>query len=180
MKICVYCGSKNGNKAAYIDAAERLGTSLAKKRIGLVYGGGNTGLMGKISSAVLESGGEVIGVIPGTLFKREIPGPKLNEVRVVNNIHERKSMMMALSDGFIAMPGGLGTFEEFFEVINWSQLTLHNKPYGLLNICNFFGKLIELLDHIANEGFLNPIHKREIYITDDPEHLISKIAQHRT
>jgi len=178
MRICVYCGSKNGNKAEYIDAAERLGISLAKRGIGLVYGGGSSGMMGKISSAVLEAGGEVIGVIPGTLLKREKPGSKLSEVRVVNSIHERKSLMMELSNGFIVMPGGLGTFEEFFEVINWSQLKLHSKPYGLLNICNYFDKLIELLDHIADEVFLNPIHKENIYINDNPEELISEIAQH--
>ena len=177
-RICVYCGSRDGNKAEYIDAAERLGTSLAKKGIGLVYGGGRSGMMGKISSAVLDAGGELIGVIPGTLLKKEQPGPKLSEVRVVNSIHERKSLMMELSDGFIAMPGGLGTFEEFFEVINWSQLKLHNKPYGLLNICNYFDKLIELLDHIADEGFLNPLNKSKIYINDDPEELVSKLAQH--
>jgi uncharacterized protein (TIGR00730 family) len=177
MRICVYCGSNNGNKTEYIDAAERLGKSLAKNGIGLVYGGGNAGMMGKISSAVIESAGEVIGVIPKTLLKREIPGPELSEVHVVNNIHERKALMMELSDGFVAMPGGLGTFEEIFEVINWAQLKIHNKPYGFLNTRNYFGKMFDLLDHIAGEGFLNIDHKNTILIDETPENLIIKIAQ---
>lgn len=177
MRICVYCGSKNGNKTEYIDAAERLGKSLAKNGIGLVYGGGNAGMMGKISSAVIESAGEVIGVIPETLLKREIPGPELSEVHVVNNIHERKALMMELSDGFVAMPGGLGTFEEILEVINWAQLKIHTKPYGFLNTKNYFGKMFDLLDHIADEGFLNKDHKDTILIDETPENLITKIAQ---
>lgn len=178
MRICVYCGSKNGNRVEYIDAAERLGTSLAEKGIGLVYGGGNFGMMGKISSAVIEGGGEVIGVIPETLLKREVPGTELNKVHVVNTIHERKSLMMELSDGFIAMPGGLGTFEEIFEVINWAQLKIHKKPYGFLNTKNYFGKMFDLLNHIADEGFLNKDHKDTILIDETPENLITKIAQH--
>lgn len=178
MRICVYCGSKNGNKVEYIDAAERLGKSLAKKGFGLVYGGGNSGMMGKISSAIIEAGGEVIGVIPKTLLKSEMPGPVLNKVHVANTIHERKSLRMELSDGFIAMPGGLGIFEEIFEVINWAQLKIHNKPYGLLNSQNYFGKMFDLLDHIADEGFLNKDHKDTIIIDETPEDLITKIAQH--
>ena len=177
MRICVYCGSKNGNKTEYIDSAEGLGIALAKNGIGLVYGGSNSGMMGKISSVVLENGGEVIGVIPEPLLKREKPGLELSKVYVVNNIHERKSLMMELSNGFVAMPGGLGTFEEIIEVINWAQLKIHNKPYGFLNTRNYFSKMFDLFDHIADEGFLNKGHKETILIDEVPENLIRRISQ---
>ena len=177
MRICVYCGSKNGNKTEYTDSAEKLGIALAKKGIGLVYGGGNSGMMGKISSTVLENGGEVIGVIPETLSRRCKSGPELSQVYTVNNIHERKSLMMELSNGFVAMPGGLGTFEEILEVINWAQLKIHNKPYGFLNTHNYFGKMFDLIDHIADEGFMKKDHKETILVDETPEKLIAKIVQ---
>ena len=177
-RICVYCGSKTGNRPEYLNAAEELGKVLALNGISLVYGGGNSGMMGKISSAVMANGGEAIGVIPKTLPEIKCAGSELSEIHIVGNIHERKALMMELSDGFIAMPGGLGTFEEFFEVLNWSKLGLHDKPYGLLNTCHYFSKLVELLDHIANEGFLNPSHKSTIHIADDPHELVVEITRH--
>jgi len=173
----VYCGSKDGARPEYGKAAMELGHALVKNNLDLVYGGGNSGMMGLISTAVLEAGGNVIGVIPEPLLKRKSAVQELSEIRVVKNIHERKALMMDLADGFIAMPGGLGTFEEFFEVINWSQLKLHNKPYGLLNTCNFFGRLIDLLDHIASEGFFNPEHKDLIHIVENPYELILKMKR---
>ncbi len=179
-RICVYCGSKSGNRPEYLKAAEELGKTLALNGLGLVYGGGNSGMMGKLSSTVMANGGEVIGVIPRALHEREISGPELSEIHVVGNIHERKAWMMELADGFIAMPGGLGTFEEFFEVLNWSKLRLHDKPYGLLDSCHYFSKLMELLDHIEHEGFLSPNHTATIHIDETPHELVQKITKHPT
>ena len=177
-RICVYCGAKTGKRTEYLTAAAALGKALALNGIGLVYGGGNSGIMGKISTTVMENGGEVIGVIPEPLYERGAAAPDLSELHVVNGIHERKARMMELSDGFIALPGGLGTFEELFEVLNWSKLKLHNKPYGLLNTCRYFSKLLELLDHIAEEKFMNPAHINTIYIDENPDELVAKMMQH--
>ena len=133
-RVCVFCGSSIGNQPAYREAAEAMGALLAERGIGLVYGGGNVGLMGVIADAVLASGGDVIGVIPQSLADREIAHTGITDLRVVDSMHTRKAMMAELSDAFIAMPGGVGTFEEFFEVVTWTQLGLHRKPCGLLNV----------------------------------------------
>ena len=178
-RICVYCGSKTGGRPEYLNAAVELGKVLALNGIGLVYGGGNSGMMGGISSTVMANGGEVIGVIPRTLRESKFAGPELSRIHVVDSIHERKALMMELADGFIAMPGGLGTFEEFFEVLNWSKLRLHDKPYGLLNSCHYFSKLMELLEHIEYEGFLSQNYAATIYIDENPHELVSRIAHHR-
>ena len=133
-QICVFCGSNLGARTAYVEAAENLGKLLGKRGIGLVYGGGKVGLMGKIADSVLASGGEVIGVIPKSLMRKEIAHAGLTDLRVVDSMHQRKALMAELSDGFVALPGGFGTFEEFCEIVTWAQLGLHAKPCGILNV----------------------------------------------
>src|SRR5512146_155412 len=141
-RICVFCGSNTGTRLAYVEAAQRLGVILAERKLGLVYGGGKVGLMGKLADAVLGAGGEVIGVIPQKLMRKEIAHAGLTDLRVVNSMHERKAMMAELSDAFIAMPGGFGTFEEFCEMVTWAQLGVHRKPCGLLNIEGYYDHLL--------------------------------------
>src|SRR6266567_4216722 len=151
-RIAVYCGSNRGARPEYAAAAEDLGTLLAREKIELVYGGGMVGLMGIVADAVLKHGGHVIGVIPEKLVIKEVVHEKLPDLRVVKTMHERKALMAELSDGFIALPGGYGTCEEFFEVLAWSQLGWHTKPFGLLDIGGFYRSLLEFLDHTRNEG----------------------------
>ncbi len=156
-----------------------MGTLLAHRGIGLVYGGGNVGLMGVIADAVMASGGEVIGVIPQSLASREIAHAGITELRVVDSMHARKAMMAELSDGFIAMPGGVGTFEEFFEVVTWTQLGLHRKPCGVLDVCGYFGHLRAFLDHAVDERFLRPQHRDLLVCEEDPEALLDAFAAWR-
>ena len=151
-RIAVYCGSNKGVRPEYAAAAEQLGTLLARENIELVYGGGMVGLMGIVADAVLKNGGHVIGVIPEKLVIKEVVHEKLPDLRVVKTMHERKALMAELADAFIALPGGYGTFEEFFEVLAWSQLGWHTKPFGLLNIAGFYDRLTDFLDHSAGEG----------------------------
>lgn len=153
-RVCVFCGSSSGSRPAYRAAAEQLGRYLARRGIGVVYGGGKVGLMGALADAALAGGGEVIGVIPGHLMAREVGHNGLTKMHVVGSMHERKAMMADLSDGFIALPGGFGTFEEFCEVLTWSQLGLHRKPCGLLNIAEYYSPLLEMFDRAVAEGFL--------------------------
>ncbi|HEU5401863.1 MAG TPA: TIGR00730 family Rossman fold protein [Terriglobales bacterium] len=153
-RICVFCGSSSGSRPAYRSATEKVGRYLAQREIGVVYGGGNVGLMGVLADAALAAGGEVIGVIPGHLMAREIGHKGLTKMHVVGSMHERKAMMADLSDGFIALPGGFGTFEEFCEVLTWSQLGLHKKPCGLLNVEDYYSPLLEIFDRAVVEGFL--------------------------
>jgi len=176
-KICVFCGSSVGNKPEYAAAAITLGGLLAKKKIGLVYGGGNVGLMGVIADAVLEAGGEVIGVIPHSLAQREIEHQGLTELHVVDSMHTRKAMMAELADAFIAMPGGVGTFEEFFEAVTWTQLGLHRKPCGLLNVSGFYTPLAAFIDQAVTEGFIKPVHRASIVVDDNAERLLDTLAQ---
>ncbi len=158
-RICVFCGSSPGSQPEYLQAARDLGESLLKRGIGLVYGGANVGCMGEIARTVVNGGGEVIGVIPESLVKKEVSYKGLQDLRVVQTMHERKSLMNDLSDGFISLPGGLGTLEEFFEALAWGQLGIHRKPSGLLNINNFYGKLLDFLDHSLNESFMQQGHR---------------------
>ena len=176
-KICVFCGSSVGNKPEYAAAAVTLGGLLAKKKIGLIYGGGNVGLMGVIADAVLEAGGEVIGVIPHSLAQREIEHQGLTELHVVDSMHTRKAMMAELADAFIAMPGGVGTFEEFFEAVTWTQLGLHRKPCGLLNVSGFYTPLAAFIDQAVTEGFIKPVHRASIVVDDNAERLLDTLAQ---
>jgi uncharacterized protein (TIGR00730 family) len=175
-RICVYCGSNSGANSAYEKIAEQMGAALAKRGIELVYGGGRVGLMGTIANAVLAAGGNVIGIIPQSLAAKEVAHLGLKDLRVVTSMHERKAMMVELSDAFIAMPGGFGTLEEFCEVLTWAQLGLHRKPHGLLNVEGFYDGFLTFLDHAVNEKFIRPAH-RELIISDkEPERLLDLLA----
>jgi uncharacterized protein (TIGR00730 family) len=174
-RIAVYCGSNKGVRPEYVAAAEQLGALLAREKIELVYGGGMVGLMGAVADAALKNGGHVIGVIPEKLVIKEVIHEGLPDQRIVKNMHERKALMAELSDGFIALPGGYGTFEEFFEVLAWSQLGWHQKPFGLLNIAGFYTKLTDFLDHTASEGFIRPKHRELIIVESDVEKILSRL-----
>ena len=174
-RICVFCGSSPGSGPEYLDSAKQLGYTLASKNIGLVYGGARVGIMRKIAESVLEKGGEVIGVIPKGLVEKEVAFTELADLRVVDSMHERKALMADLSDGFIALPGGLGTIEEFFEVVTWAQLGIHPKPCGLLNVKQYYNRLLDFLDHTVNERFVELEHRSMILVDEDPEKLIQKL-----
>jgi len=174
-RICVFCGSSTGNQPIYREVAEAMGGLLARRGIGLVYGGGNVGLMGVIADAALAGGGEVIGVIPRSLADREVAHLGVTDLRVVDSMHTRKAMMADLSDAFIAMPGGVGTFEEFFEAVTWTQLGLHRKPSGLLNVGGFYTPLAAFIDQAVTEGFIKPVHRAGIIVDDNPERLLNSL-----
>ena len=178
-RLCVFCGSSTGNRPAYRDAAEQLGVLLVERGIELVYGGGNIGLMGVLADTVLARDGRAIGVIPESLMAKEVGHTGLTELRIVNSMHERKALMSDLSDGFIALPGGFGTFEEFCEVVTWSQLGLQSKPCGLLNVENYYAPLLELFDHAVREGFLREENRRLVLDDEDPARLLEKMAAFR-
>ncbi len=171
-RICVFCGSRPGIRPEYLDAARRLGTLLAERRIGLVYGGASVGVMGAVADAALRGGGEVIGVIPKALERRELAHDNLTELRVVESMHERKALMAELSDAVIALPGGFGTFEELFETITWSQLGIHRKAVGVLNVRGFYDGLLALVQHAVDEGFVPPEHLGLILKAEEPEELV--------
>ena len=175
-RICVFCGSSVGRRPAYRGAAEQLGALLVKRGIELVYGGGNIGLMGVLADTVLARGGRVIGVIPDFMMAKEIGHAGLTELRIVSSMHQRKAVMSDLADGFIALPGGLGTLEEFCEVITWSQLGLQSKPCGLLNVENYYSPLLELFDHAVREGFLREENRRLVMDAADPARLLKKMV----
>lgn len=157
--ICVYCGSSAGNSEIYTEEAKALGELLAAKQISLVYGGASVGLMGVIADTVLAAGGKAIGIIPESLVAHEVAHPNLTELKVVDSMHARKAMMAELSDGFIAMPGGLGTLEELFEILTWGQLGFHQKPCAILNVNGYYDKLLDYLEHSVAEQFLKPKHR---------------------
>jgi uncharacterized protein (TIGR00730 family) len=179
-RICVFCGSNSGIDPAYRSAALALGQILAERAIELVYGGGNIGLMGVLADTVLQRGGRVIGVIPESLMAKEVGHTGLTELRIVNSMHERKALMADLSDAFIAMPGGFGTFEEFCEVVTWSQLGIHTKPCGLLNVDGYYDSLLALFDHAVREGFLRAENRRLVLSDPSPEQLLDKMFQFRS
>jgi hypothetical protein len=176
-RVCVFCGSSVGNQPAYAEAAQAMGAVLAKRGIGLVYGGGNVGLMGVVADAVMAHGGEAIGVIPHSLADREIAHGGITQLHVVDSMHARKAMMAELSDAFVAMPGGVGTFEEFFEVVTWTQLGLHRKPCGLLNVQGFYTPLAAFIDQAVSEGFIKPVHRAAIIVDSDPARLLDTLAK---
>ena len=157
--ICVFCGSSPGRQTGYLQAAIRLGELFAERGIALVYGGGNIGMMGAVADSCMAAGGKVIGVIPRALMEKEHGHTGISRLEVVSTMHERKARMASLSDGFLALPGGIGTFEELFEVLTWSQLGIHCKPVGLVNVLGFFNPLVALLDQAVNEGFLRAQHQ---------------------
>jgi uncharacterized protein (TIGR00730 family) len=174
-RIAVYCGSNKGTRPAYAEAAENLGRHLAKRGIELVYGGGCVGLMGILADAALQNGGHVIGVIPEKLVIKEVVHEGLPDLRVVKNMHERKALIAELSDGFIALPGGYGTCEEFCEVLAWSQLGYHQKPFGLLDVAGFYRGFLEFLDHATREGFIRPKHRELVMVEEDVEKLLHRL-----
>jgi uncharacterized protein (TIGR00730 family) len=178
-RICVFCGSNSGANPAYAAAAVDVGRWLTDRGIELVYGGGNVGLMGVLADAVLERGGRVIGVIPESLMAKEVGHTGLTELRIVKSMHERKALMTDLSDAFIAMPGGFGTFEEFCEVVTWSQLVIHVKPCGLLNVEGYYNPLLALFDHAVREGFLREENRRLVLEDREPDRLLQKMAEFR-
>jgi uncharacterized protein (TIGR00730 family) len=171
-RLCVFCGSSPGINPQYAELADRLGGLLVRRGLGLVYGGGNVGLMGVLADAVLKAGGHVTGVIPQSLVDREVAHAGLSDLRIVNSMHERKALMADLADGFIALPGGLGTLEEFCEILTWAQLGLHQKPCGLINVAGYFDHLMAFLDHAVRERFLRPEHCRMLLVEADPESLL--------
>jgi uncharacterized protein (TIGR00730 family) len=177
-RICVYCGSSSGRQPAYASAAATLGKALAASGISLVYGGASVGIMGVIADAVLGAGGEVSGVIPRVLEDKELAHPALTELHVVESMHERKSLMAVLSDGFIALPGGYGTLEEIVETLTWGQLQFHDKPCGLLNIDGYFDTLLAFFDHAAAEGFIKTAHRGMLLVDDDPHRLLSRLERY--
>ena len=174
-RVCVFCGSNAGIRPEYGIAAQGLASVLARRGLGLVYGGGNVGLMGLLADSMLEAGGEVIGVIPQTLVAKEVAHRGVTALRIVDTMHQRKALMNELSDAFIALPGGFGTLDEFFEILTWSQLGIHGKPSGLLNVSGFYDSLLAMLDHAVNERFLRPAH-RELVIADiDADSLVQRL-----
>lgn len=177
-RICVYCGSSNGTRPSYIQAARALGTSLVRRGLGLVYGGSNVGLMGALADTVLAQGGEVIGVIPESVVIREVAHTRLADLRVVGSMHERKALMAELADGFIAMPGGFGTLEEFCEIVTWVQLGLHRKPCGLLNVEGYYDGLLSFLNHAVAEGFIRTEYRSVVLTDSEVDGLLEKISKY--
>lgn len=178
-RICVFCGSSAGSQPEYRACAEELGAELTRRNIGLVYGGGNVGLMGAIADSVLKAGGEAIGVIPEHLMAREIGHNRLTKLHVVHSMHERKALMADLSDAFIALPGGFGTLEEFFEVLTWSQLGLHVKPCGIVNVRGYYTPLLHMLDHAVRERFLKAENRALVLARDTPSELLQAVEEWR-
>lgn len=177
MRICVYAGSSVGARPEYRAAAEELGALLAEEGIGLVYGGGNIGLMGVAADAALAKGGEVIGVITEQLHGHNLSHETLTRLEIVPTMHERKAVMADLSDAFIALPGGIGTFEELFEAWTWAQLGVHAKPVALLNVGGFYDKLAEFLDHVVEEKFLKAVHRGTLVVESDPRTLLKALRE---
>jgi uncharacterized protein (TIGR00730 family) len=177
--LCVFCGSSAGGREIYADAARRLGTALARRNLGLVYGAGHIGLMGVLADAVLEAGGEVIGVIPQGLVDRELAHKNLTELHVVGTMHQRKARMADLADAFVALPGGFGTADELFEILTWSQLGLHTKPIGLLNVAGFFDPLLAWVERCVQEEFLRRRHAELLITCGDADALLDALVHHR-
>ncbi|MFV0388297.1 MAG: TIGR00730 family Rossman fold protein [Pyrinomonadaceae bacterium] len=177
-RVCVFCGSNMGLKPIYAESAKKLGKALVERNLELVYGGGRVGLMGVIAETVLELGGTAIGIIPESLAKKEIAYHGLNELIVVESMHKRKAMMEEFSDGFIALPGGFGTFEELCEMVTWGQLGFHRKPCGILNIDGFYDPLIQLFDESTSEGFIRSEHRETVLIEAEPEKILLQMEEY--
>ncbi len=173
-KICVFCGSSPGARPAYTAAARDLGKALADRGLALVYGGGNVGMMGQVAQAAIENGGRVTGVIPKAIADMEVAYTDLEDLRIVGSMHTRKALMAELADGFIALPGGLGTLEEFVEVLTWAQLGFHAKPCGLLNSCGYYDNLLAFIKHTADEQFIQPEHRDLILVAKTPATLLDR------
>ena len=178
-RICVFCGSSPGHDPRYLEAARAGGRALAQRGLGLVYGGGSVGLMGAVADAALAAGGEVIGVIPEVLQIRELAHRSLTRLHVVGSMHERKALMAELSDGFVALPGGMGTLEELAEVLTWAQLGLHARPVGLLDVAGYYRRLAEFFDRAVGAGFLRPAHRQLLLVADQPAALLDQLEAWR-
>lgn len=178
-RIAVFCGSSPGARPCYMEAAAALARYLAAQNIGIVYGGGKVGLMGALAGAALEAGSDIIGVIPESLGRKERAHTGLADLRVVGSMHERKALMAELADAFIALPGGYGTFEEFCEVLTWTQLGLQRKPCGILNVHGYYDRLLELFDHAVAEHFVRPEHRRMVISASDHESLVENLLQYK-
>lgn len=177
--VCVFCGSSQGFAPEYALAAQEMGKAIAQRGWTLVYGGGNVGLMGVVADAALAAGGRVVGVIPQALLARELGHCGVTELRVVDTMHERKAMMADLSDAFIALPGGIGTFEEFFEVLTWAQLGIHQKPCGLINTRGYYDPVLTLLGNSVKEGFLKETHRSMVLQADKPDDLLRRMESYQ-
>ncbi|SCK23514.1 TIGR00730 family Rossman fold protein [Vogesella sp. LIG4] len=177
--ICLFCGSNSGGNPAYAEAARDLGGELAARDITLVYGGGNIGLMGIAADAALAAGGRVIGVIPGFLRDKEVAHDGLSELHITQTMHERKALMEDLSGGFIALPGGFGTYDELFEMLTWGQLSVHQKPIGLLNVAGFFDPLLAMVQHGVREGFIHEANLALFVVADTLPVLLERMNQYR-
>ncbi|MBI4881440.1 MAG: TIGR00730 family Rossman fold protein [Planctomycetes bacterium] len=178
-RLCVFCGSKLGSDHAHRRAARRLGALLAERSLGLVYGGGDVGLMGVLADAVLAAGGEAIGVIPQALVDFEVAHRGLTELKVVRTMHERKALMAEIADAFLALPGGMGTMDEIFEALTWKQLDIHRKPCGLLNTGGYYDHLLALLDRFVEEGFLSRGNRELIIVRQDVAEMLDALAAHQ-
>ncbi|MDX6154410.1 TIGR00730 family Rossman fold protein [Marinococcus sp. PL1-022] len=176
--IAVFCGSRLGSDPIYKDSAAALGKEIASSGRTLVYGGSNVGTMGRLADAALEAGGEVIGVIPDKLVEREIAHPSLSKLYKVSTMHERKAKMAELADGFIALPGGPGTLEEFFEMFTWAQIGVHQKPCALLNVHHYYDHLLQFFNHMEQEQFLPADHRDKIIVSDSPKELLQQLSEH--
>lgn len=177
--VCVFCGSSPGAEPAYMEAARAFGATLARRGMALVYGGARAGLMGALADAALDDGARVTGIIPQALWAREIGHTGLSELLVVDTMHERKALMAARADAFVALPGGAGTLEELFEAWTWAQLGIHDKPVGLLNVGGFYDPLLAMLDHMVEQRFVRPAHRAMVLVDEDADRLLARLAQYR-
>ena len=177
-RLAVFCGSNPGARPEYVEGARALGRLLCQRRVGVVYGGSSVGLMAALAETVLEEGGDIIGVIPKMLVEREVAHRALSDLRIVGSMHERKALMAELSDGFVALPGGIGTLEEFFEIWTWAQLGVHDKPCGLLNIAGYFDPLLEFLDRAVEEKFVRDVHRSMVIVESDAAALLDRFESY--
>jgi len=177
-RLAVFCGSNPGVRSDYVEAARSLGRLLAQRGIGVVYGGSNVGLMAALADAMQDELGDIIGVIPRMLVEREVANTALSDLRIVDSMHQRKAMMVELADGFIALPGGIGTLEEFFETWTWAQLGMHAKPCGLLNVAGYFDPLLQFLDHAVAERFVRDVHRSMVVVESDPVALLARFESY--
>jgi uncharacterized protein (TIGR00730 family) len=177
-RLAVFCGSNPGARPEYAHAARSLGKLLASRGVGIVYGGSNVGLMQVLADAMLDELGDIIGVIPRMLVAREVANKALSDLRIVDSMHDRKALMAELADGFVALPGGIGTLEEFFEIWTWAQLGMHDKPCGLLNVAGYFDPLLEFLDRAVAEKFVREVHRKMVIVESDPAELLARFESY--